>query len=235
MVVLLKQKITLICDILLIILTVGLIPLNLFVIKFPEWVALIAVALVIAVNVFYFAKFKAKAAAKFFLPFTSIVAAVLVLIGSYCNPYWNSTLLRSDGYSAAYDSVISYEQAKSDIDYMMNCLKKCHPLFFSGIPDDVQERYDAALKKLQSEDKITVNELHREIQSIISVMKDGHTAAFMQSDDDLYLKAIAKHKSADDKLVKINGLTLSELIAQNDELYSYEVESWGIHQLSNDL
>ena len=154
-----KQKLFLLADIMIILAAVGLVALNMWVCRFPEWVILIAVLLVIAVNIFYLVKFKTKLVAKIALPLISVIAICFSLFGSYCNPYWNSLLCRSVEYTKPYDEVITYKQAKADIDYIMHYLKKCHPLFVNGTPDNVQQSYNNSIERLQSADEITVNTL----------------------------------------------------------------------------
>lgn len=229
-----KQKLLLAADILLAVGIIGLIPLNLWVCKFPEWVILIVALLIVAVNLVYFIKFKTKPAAKIILPIFSVLAVCLSLFGSYCNPYWNSLLCRYCDYTQNYDTVITYAQAKADVDYMMHYLNKCHPLFMSGTPDEVQQSYDAAIARLQSADEITVNTLRREIQSIMSVLSDGHTRSWTYWDE-YCLKTVPKRNAEGWKLVKINERALQDIFEEKEALFSYEVESWGMEKFSGEV
>ncbi len=229
-----KQKLLLAADILLAVGIVGLIPLNLWVCRFPEWVILITALVLVAINVIYFVKFKTKLAAKIILPIFSALAICLSLLGSYCNPYWNSMMCRYCDDTQAYDTVITYAQAKADVDYVMHYLNKCHPLFMSGTPDEVQQSYDAAIARLQSADEITVNTLRREIQSILSVLGDGHTSSWGYWDQ-RYLKTIPKRNAEGWKLVKINGRELKDIFDDKKHLFSYEVESWGMETFSDEI
>lgn len=229
-----KQKLLLAVDILFIIGIIGLIPLNLWVCKFSEWVTLVAALLVVVVNVVYFVKFKTRLVAKIILPVLSVLAICLSLFGSYCNPYWNSMLFRSYSYTEDYEAVISYEQAKADIDYMMHYIDKCHPLFLNGVPDAFKKRYDTAIETLQSEDNITVNMLRREAQSILSALNDGHTASWAYWDE-YYLKTIPQRNAEGWRIVKINGRALKNIFDEKESLFSYEVESWGTEQFSGEI
>lgn len=224
-----KQKLLLAADILLAVGIVGLIPLNLWVCRFPEWVILITALLLVAMNVVYLVKFKTKLATKIILPIFSVLAICLSLFGSYCNPYWNSMMCRYCDDTQAYDTVVTYAQAKADVDYMMHYLNKCHPLFMSGTPDEVQQSYDAAIARLQSADEITVNTLRREVQQILSVLGDGHTTSWANRYE-RYLKTISKRKAENWQLVKINGRTLERIFEDNKSLFCYEVESWGMER-----
>lgn len=229
-----KQKLLLAADILLAVGIVGLIPLNLWVCRFPEWVILITVLVLVAINVVYFVKFKTKLAAKIILPIFSALAICLSLLGSYCNPYWNSMMCRYCDDTQAYDTVVTYAQAKADVDYMMHYLNKCHPLFMSGTPDEVQQSYDAAIARLQSADEITVNTLRREIQQILSVLGDGHTTAWGYWYEH-YLKTVPKRNAEGWHLVGINGRTLESIFDEKKSLFSFEVKSWGMEQLSSEV
>lgn len=229
-----KQKLFLIADILLIVAAIGLVALNFWVCKFPEWVILVAALLVVAVNVVYFVKFKTKLAAKIVLPVLSVLAICLSLFGSYCNPYWNSMLCRHFHDTENYDTVITYNQAKADVDYMMHYLEKCHPMFLNGTPDAVQQRYDAAIDILKSADEITVNTLRREVQNILSAFGDGHTSSWAYWAE-RYLKTIPQRNAEGWRLVKINGRTFQELFEEKEALFSYEVESWGMEQMKSEI
>lgn len=229
-----KQKLFLLADIMIILAAVGLVALNMWVCRFPEWVILIAVLLVIAVNIFYLVKFKTKLVAKIALPLISVIAICFSLFGSYCNPYWNSLLCRSVEYTKPYDEVITYKQAKADIDYIMHYLKKCHPLFVNGTPDNVQQSYNNSIERLQSADEITVNTLRREAQQIMSVLGDGHTSSWGYWDQ-RYLKTIPKRNAEGWKLVKINSRELKDIFDDKKHLFSYEVESWGMETFSDEI
>lgn len=109
-----------------------------------------------------------------------------------------------------------------------------HPLFMSGTPDVVQQSYDAAIARLQNADEITVNTLRREVQSIMSVLGDGHTTAWGYWYEH-YLKTVPKRNAEGWHLVEINGRTLESIFDEKKSLFSYEVKSWGMEQLSSEV
>ena len=229
-----KQKLLLTLDILLILITAGLVALNLFVCPFPEWVTIAAVVLLAAVNAVYFDRFKTHLIAKFLLPLFSLMAIVVALFGTYANPYWNSTLLREGGTTIPYYQVLSYKEAKADLDYAMHYLQKCHPHCLKGLPEEVKAQYHVATEHLKENDAITVNELRREVQQIFSLMGDAHTTSW-DNWDERYLQTIAPLKAGGWELWKVNGRTPEEILADNQALFCCEAESWAMTNLRANL
>lgn len=223
-----------IIPVLAIISAIGIIPLNLFVLQLPEWISIPLSAAVLFTTVFFCVKRKRRLGGKIVLSFFGVIAVCLSLIGTYCNPYWNGILFRSDidWYSKNYDYALTYEQAKSDLDYAMKYLNKLHPAFYQGFPSDISDRYDKAVQRLQSTQEITVNVLAQEIQGIFSLLHDAHTNVYITIPDSRYMKYIYEHNQAGDILKGINGQTWDQLIETYSDKVSYEVKEYGIQRLS---
>ena len=214
---------------------VGLVPLNLLVMSFPEWAVLVALLAAAVVSMGYLMLFQTKLVAKILLPLCLVVSICLSVFGSLCNPYWNSVSFRVCDATRSYDQTLSPEEAKEDLAFALRCMKKCHPLFLGGTPDNVQKAYQAAAARLEKSKSVTVNDLRREMQSVLSVMGDAHTSVRGKWDDEVYVPSVARRRQEGWRLVGINGRKVEAIFEQNKKLYSYEAESWAKEQMTNDF
>ena len=168
------------------------------------------------------------------IPFSilSVLAvAIYNVFGIACNPYWHSNTVYSNRpLPDSYADVLTSQQAIEDLDYMMTFLKKDHPACYGGVPSEVFERYNNVKSELESLDTITVNELCRKTEYVLSCLHDGHTYTFPTYDYH-YLKDSYSDELAGYKTVSVNGLTIDELAKQSADLISYEAESWEITRI----
>lgn len=231
-----KKRYLIIC-IIMNLLALALIPANLYLITMPEWISLIFDILAAGSLVVFFLKGKGKWLSKSILSILLILTIGISLFGTYCNPYWNSYNFRSFPYSESYDTVLTYEQAKADLDYCLYYVKKDHPLFMNGVPAEVRQRYEKAIEELQQAEQIDVTLVWQKCQNILSVLGDGHTCSYPNSyyGNEHYLKYIKTRRDAGDTLAAVNGMELGQLLEEKSDLYCYEVESWGILQLKSEL
>ncbi|MBE6765183.1 MAG: hypothetical protein E7546_04820 [Ruminococcaceae bacterium] len=216
-------------------LLVGLVPLNMFVIKFPEWVIWIPAAMLAAVNILRIIKSDEKRAVKIIAPIVSAILIAAAWAGAYCNPYWSSTLVRPSDCTKDYDTVLTYSQAQDDMEEMLHWVKKDHPMFMDGCPQGFSAAYDEALARLEKDDEITVNDLYREMQTMLSTLSDGHTTAYVLYNEEHYLRTIAERRAQGYTLDSINGKSITELFEENRGLFSFDAESWGVENLSGKL
>jgi len=167
----------------------------------------------------------------------TVLTILLCALGIYCNPYWNSISLRSNvnWYSKELDAELTQEEALEDLEYAMHYLDKLHPAFYKDIPEVVQERYEQILAKLEEKETITVCELNQNIEYIFAVLRDGHSYVKYNVEEPHYMKDIYQFNQADYSLVAINDIELQELLKQKKDFYSYEVESWQLYLLKNDI
>lgn len=231
-----KKRYLMMC-IIINLLALVLIPVNLYLIAMPEWISLLFDVVAAGFLIVFFLKGRGKWLSKSILSILLILTIGISLFGTYCNPYWNSCNFRGFPYSEAYDTVLTYEQAKADLDYCLHYIKKDHPLFIQGVPAEVQQRYDQAIRELQQAEKIDVTLVWQKCQNILSVLEDGHTCSYPNSNygDEHYLKYIKARNDAEDTLVAVNGMELGQLLEEKSDLYCYEVDSWGILQLKSEL
>jgi hypothetical protein len=229
-----KKRYFVLC-IALYLLSLAAVAVNLFFISIPEFAALVLSVLMLAALILLFIKGCGRRVSKTVLSIATVLMIVFILFCAYCNPYWNSITFRSYRPTRPYNHTISLKEAKADLDYMMHYLKKDHPLFLMGIPADIEASYNEAVKELELADTITVTTLNQKLQSILSRLGDAHTSSYPNYAVNHYLKYI---KSINDKgynLIQVNGVELNKLFKQYSHLYSFEVESWGLMQLRQDL
>ncbi len=211
-----------------------IIPLNLFFLQMPEWISVLsACAAGGAVFCLWF-----KLRGRFFLKTTlsvfSLLAMVTGLFGSYCNPYWNSVLFqRNYGYTKAYDTVLTYRQAKRDLDYAFKYLSKLHPAFYTEPPRELETQYEQAVRRLQEAERIDVTLLAAEVEGIFSLLHDAHTDIALNYENPHYMKYIGVHNREGDILTAVNGMPIREMLTRYSDKISYETDTWGVRRLCN--
>lgn len=214
---------------------IGLVVANLFWIYAPEYITIIFAVFMVAAFGLFIVKGNGKRRSKILLGAFTLFSASVTLLGAYCNPYWNSIAFRGYFYSEDHNHVLAYEEAKEDLDYFMHYLKKDHPMFLDGIPKEVEEKYQQAVEELASANEIDVTMLHQKMQNIASVLKDAHTYSHGYYEDVFYLKWIPILEENGQRLIKVEGMELEELLEQKSDLYCYELKSWGLMRMKQDL
>ena len=218
-----------------IVLGIGLIPLNLFVLFLPEWITVVFSAVSVFLLVLFYLKANGKLPSKIILTAITVLASGFMLFGSYCNPYWNSVVFKGYGDLSSSDKTLTLAQAKADTDYMMKYLNKVHPVFLNGEPADIRIAYKKALDRLKNQPKITVLSLHQQLQSILSLLHDGHTTTYTNNQNIHYLKQLYRLSANGFRIVKINGISIKDLFAKKSYLFSRDVDSYGINRLEGYL
>lgn len=223
------MKKIIISDIIIAILAVGLIAIDLCFAPVPKWIGLISMIALLVLVVLEWRKGK-RLWGKILFSVVNVLVLLVVFVGTYCNPYRNSISMRvHPNYNCReYGTVLTYKEAKADLDEAMSHLKNVHPMFLHGLTDEVQERYDLALAYLQEDDSISVNDLSREIEMIFSGLGDGHTFVSAYYPEYHYLKYIYGHSLAGDELVAVNGFSLEEILEDNSDYFSYESKEYGL-------
>lgn len=224
-------------------LAVAVVPVNVFCFGMPEWICIVLSLAVVAANIILWVRLRGMIFAKLAVSVLGAAAIVLSVIGSYCNPYWNSISFRNNySYDTRdYDEVLTYEQAKKDLDCAMKYLKKLHPALYrggldgipDGIPSAIEERYRRAVQNLQEMDTVDVNSLAQEIEGVFSLLGDAHTDIWLNYENRRFMKYIYEHNRKGDSFVGLNGFSLEELLEQNADKISYETVPWGIMYLTS--
>lgn len=209
------------------ILTFALIPINIFCINFPEWIVVLLSVLFCSGLVSYFIFFKTKLVTKIILPIVFAIVATGCSLFVYAFPYWNSYAFKEyDGVWLNYDEVITYKAAEEDINELKRYLKRTHPMFKNGLSQEVENEFSMSLNRLKSENKITVNDLRREIQTVLHLMGDAHTTTYNNYPNDAYLKVIPQKNFDGYSITAINGKSVKQIIDDVKPYYCYETEDW---------
>lgn len=210
---------------------IAVVPLNLFVLEMPEWISIVFVCLIIGANILLWMKLRKKYVPKTILSLLGVIAIAVSLFGTYCNPYWNSISFKNVNEYTDFDAVLTYRQAKQDLDYAFHYLKKLHPACYQGTPAELEAQYERAVEHLQSADSIDVAMLAGEIEGILSLLHDAHTSIGRNYENPRYMKYIEAHNQAGDILIAVNGMPFSDMLIRYSDKISYETGTYGIQRL----
>lgn len=206
-------------------LTFALLPVNIFCINFPGWVTALLSVFFCCGLIAYLIVFKTKLITKIILPMTFGIFAVVCSFAPYLIPYWNSYSFKDyKGIVLNYDDIISYEEAKEDLSALKQYLEKIHPMFKEGLTEDVERAYLQALERLGTAKEITVNDLRREIQTVLHPMHDAHTSTYNSYPDDKCLKAFPQKNDEGYYVTAINGKKTGQIFEEAMPYFSYETE-----------
>ncbi|MBQ1849521.1 MAG: hypothetical protein II139_04060 [Lachnospiraceae bacterium] len=211
----------------------GLIWLDFNYVRIPEWVAL-ALTILWIVTVRIAEHVMQKKSSNIFYGILDTVIVLFMIVSTLLNPYWNSDVYRKNvSWEENGSKFFSKEDALSDYEFMMKYLKKIHPLALGGLPADVEARAQEVRKWIEGQDKIEGYVLARELESILSLLGDGHTMVEENYDSYHIMKHVYEHNKAGDTLVGINGILFEEFLAQNPTIESYETVDYGIRMIKN--
>lgn len=215
----------LIVNIMVLLFTVALLPLNLFVHNFPAWIVAFFGFIAVAGTFAYLILFQTKFSTKIIFSLCSILLAAVSSFTAFSIPYWNSYVLKPyEGTILNYDDTLTYQQAKNDLDEAVFLLERIHPMFQDGLTAELQERHAKANEHLAAISQITVNDLRREIQWLLNPMHDAHTSTYSNYPRNQYLKDAVRKSSEGYTLISVNGLA-GEQLDELAKLYcSYETE-----------
>lgn len=212
---------------LLALLTFALIPINIFCVNFPEWVTVLLSVLFCGGLVAYLIVFKTKLVTKIILPIVFGLVAVICSFLPFMVPYWNSYIFKNyNGVILNYDEIINYKTAKEDMNELKYYLKRTHPMFKNGLSEEVEDAFTLSLDRLKNSDNITVNDLRREIQSILHIMGDAHTTTYNNYPADGYLNVFPQKNSEGYSIIAINGKSVKQIFDDAEPYYCYETEDW---------
>jgi len=230
------RKGKLITNIVLIVLSAAVILLDSFYVDMPEWIGAVLLLAVAGAGILQWIG-KRKMGAAIGMTVLNVLMLIIVFVGVYCNPYWNSITFRknADYYCVNQEETITLEEALQDLDHAMKHLEETHPLFVSGLSEEMESLYETARDNLENQEIIRANRLCKEIQQIFSSMGDGHTYVVTNFREPHYLKHIYAHDTAGDVLVEINHRSLEEIFAEKKSLFSFETEIYGINRMKNYL
>ena len=198
--------------------------LGTFALSIPEWLAvlpLMPLLILSAILPKMLAKGGAQKKVAVALPIVAVIISLISLFGACCNPYFGSVVFRS-APSSEYTRVITAKEAEEDFKAVLRHLRKCHPLFIDGVPDEYMQSYNAAVANIRSGGDLTVNELRKRLSEFLAPLHDAHTSIYQRFSDERYLIA----DWGDMRIVSVNGITRDELRERAKNYSSYEVEEW---------
>lgn len=166
-----------------------------------------------------------------------VSAVAYVVWNVVFSPYWNS-VYAPPGYlsfvsmraAEADDIIYTKEQAEEDLDYIVKCLERVHPLYKYGITDDFRECLNNEKNSFDAE--VTSYELWQSAARLMSVTGDSNNIV-APSFSFHFLTDYLEKTDLGYKVLKINGLTVDEIFEENSDLFSYEREEWGKYALEN--
>lgn len=208
-------------------LTLALIPINVYCTNFPEWVTILLSVLFCGGLIAYLIVFKTKLITKIILPVIVGLVAVFCSVTPQLIPYWNSYSFKEyHGVMLNYDEKISEKEALEDLQALKNHLQRTHPLFQKGLTEEVENAYNLSAERLNASDNITVNDLRREIQTVLHPIGDAHTTTYNMYPNDRYLNACPQKTAGGYRVTAINGNSVQQIFENAKPYFCYETEDW---------
>ncbi|MDD6208902.1 MAG: S41 family peptidase, partial [Clostridiales bacterium] len=210
-----KKRLASMIHILICILAISTIPASLFLFDIPDFISILSCMFITVSFLFCLKSGKRKRGGIIALSTISVLSIALTMLGNYCNPYWNTVYMKKNAspYAKPMDTALTRKEAKEDLQYAMHYLKKLHPACYKGTPEELKNRCQEILQEIETLDSISVCELNQKIESLFSILQDGHTCVKAYSENPHYLKDVDKLNQDDKKLAAINGIQLSDLLA----------------------
>ena len=210
-----KKRLASMIHILICILAISTIPASLFLFDIPDFITILSCMFITVSFLFCLKSGKRKRGGIITLFTISVLSIALTMLGNYCNPYWNTVYMKKNAspYAKPMDTALTRKEAKEDLQYAMHYLKKLHPACYKGTPEELKNRCQEILQEIETLDSISVCELNQKIESLFSILQDGHTCVKAYSENPHYLKDVDKLNQDDKKLAAINGIQLPDLLA----------------------
>ena len=171
---------------------------------------------------------------KVFLAVLDAVIVLFMIVATQFSPYWNSSVFRKNLTWEENGSIVfSKKDALTDYEFMMKYLKKIHPLAYGGLPEEVERRAKEVREWIEGQEQIEGYVLARQLESILSLLGDGHTMVEENYNAYHIMKHVYEHNKAGHVLIGINDIPFEEFLALNPDIDSYETISYGIRMIKN--
>lgn len=155
-----------------------------------------------------------------------ILGSIILLIGAM-GSYYKFCMDPARGAvkqleeSMALTDTLSKEEAKQDLQYIMNTLETFHPAWLDrdeALIERVESQYNKELESLK--DEITMLELWQKASRIIHEMYDAHSRVSVQrlEGEESYI--------FDGEIMSINGQSIDSIYEQFLQLWPYELETY---------
>ncbi len=172
-----------------------------------------------------------------FMYVLGIILALVMFCFTELNAYWNSQSDRIEGYKYSLDgnTVLSRKEALKDYDLAMSYLNRIHPLAYKGLPEEVSKKASSVRDKIKGSDGISVRDLCIDIESVFSMLNDGHTHVDENISEKHYMKYIYQHNTDGYTVGGINGIPLEDLLSMCRDRLSFETESYAMRLLRSHI
>lgn len=221
------------------VLAVLLVPVEALFFNIPAFCFVLAAIILTAADVVFLIKFSKKKSEKICFISLNAVISLLLIIYTFFYPYFGSTVfkLHPKYYVENPHETVTSKEAQADLDFVLKNLKHIHIGMYkknSEIYKNVLTAYEKASDYIQQKRELTVLELCQQIESMLSVIGDGHTYAHLNySTSQHYYKKVQSHNINGDNFYGINGKSYEDLLKEKKALYSYEKESWALKDMAN--
>ena len=103
------------------VLTIGVLSLNKYLLNMPEVVCLATGIITVIAAVWTAVTVSCSPIWKVLLPVLAVIVLAVSILGSYCNPYWNSLQSRfvTDAGTRSWDDSIEEDEARAELKYLM--------------------------------------------------------------------------------------------------------------------
>ena len=168
-----------------------------------------------------------------------IITLIYYVLNIIFSPYWNS-VYAPPGYvslvsmsSAESDEIVyTKAEAEEDLNYIIKCMERVHPLYINGVNDDVKKCLDNEINSFG--DTVTSYEIWRSAAKLLHSTGAAHDMTSPSFPLHYLVDCLDKTENGY-TVVKINGITVEELFLKNNDLFSYESNEWGIYLLKDCL
>jgi hypothetical protein len=145
--------------------------------------------------------------------------------------------------SQPLDKLLTQEQAREDLDFILKRLDERHPATLDGIPQSVLDQYHIEVDALA--EQVSVLQLWQAASRITALMHDGHTSIGYNSPDPLWINASFNVQNgeflrrdgdlAGSRLIAIAGTPIRELYERFLPQASFELEQYAAFRFANNL
>ena len=167
------------------------------------------------------------------------VTVIYYVLNIIFSPYWDSVYappgyitLVSMSYAESDEIVYTKAEAEEDLNYIIKCMERVHPLYINGISDDVKKCLDKEINSY--DDTVTSYEIWRSAAKVLHSTGAAHDMVSPSFPLHYLVDYINKTKNGY-TVVKVNGMTTEEIFSENNDLFSYESDEWGIYSLEDCL
>jgi len=220
------------------IVAISIVPVNVYLFSMPKWVTIVICLIFSSAYLRMMFAVAKKKRSKAIVSTFYVATLVFTIAGNYFNPYWNSRNFKKKvvpSKNITMDTKLDKKKALADLEEFIGYVKKVHPACMSGLPENVDIKYQNTKNFIDNSKTVTIADLYRKIESICYELRDANTYVRYESDDIHYLKDMKKIIEENNEIVSVNGVNISDLIESSKEMYSYEVDNYQEVLLYKDL